>query len=52
MDTVLDDDDRRLIADLQVRPRASWTELGAVLGPSPLTLARRWARLSAAGGPG
>jgi AsnC-type helix-turn-helix domain len=49
MDTVLDDDDRRLIAALQVRPRASWTELGAVLGPSPLTLALRWARLSAAG---
>ena len=49
MDTALDDDDRRLIAALQVRPRASWTELGAVLGPSPLTLARRWARLSGSG---
>lgn len=45
----LDRDDRRLIAALQVRPRASWTELGAILGPSPVTLARRWARLSEAG---
>ena len=49
MDLVLDDDDRRLIAALQVRPRASWTELGTVLGPSAVTLARRWDRLSAAG---
>lgn len=48
-DSVLDEDDRRLIAALQVRPRASWTELGAVLGLSPVTLARRWARASDAG---
>jgi DNA-binding Lrp family transcriptional regulator len=48
-DLELDEDDRRLIAALQVNPRASWTELGTVLGPSPVTLARRWARLSDAG---
>jgi DNA-binding Lrp family transcriptional regulator len=45
----LDRDDRRLIAALQVRPRASWTELGAVLGLSSVTLARRWARLCESG---
>lgn len=49
MDLDLDEDDRRLIAALQVNPRASWTELGTVLGPSPVTLARRWARLSETG---
>lgn len=49
MDLELDRDDRRLIAALQVRPRGSWTELGAALGLSPVTLARRWARLSEAG---
>jgi DNA-binding Lrp family transcriptional regulator len=48
-DLVLDPEDRRLIAALQVRPRGSWTELAAVLGPSPVTLARRWARLSGSG---
>lgn len=48
-DLGLDEDDRRLIAALQVRPRASWTELGAVLGLNPVTLARRWARMSEAG---
>ncbi len=49
MDLELDIDDRRLIAALQLRPRASWTELGAVLCLSPVTLARRWARLAEAG---
>lgn len=49
MDLDLDREDRRLIAALQVRPRASWTELGAILGPSPVTLARRWARLCESG---
>lgn len=48
-DMELDSDDRRLIAALQLRPRASWTELGGVLGRSPVTLARRWERLSDAG---
>ncbi len=48
-DMALNYEDRRLIAALQVRPRASWTELGAVLGPSPVTLARRWTRLAEAG---
>lgn len=48
-DLELDSDDRRLIAALQVRPRASWTELATVLGRSPVTLARRWARLCEAG---
>ena len=48
-DLVLDDDDRRLIAALQLRPRASWTGLGSVIGLSPVTLARRWARLQEAG---
>ncbi|GAA6526987.1 Lrp/AsnC family transcriptional regulator [Intrasporangium sp. DVR] len=48
-DLELDPDDRRLIAALQVRPRASWTELGATLERSPVTLARRWSRLTEAG---
>jgi len=49
MDLVLDRDDLRLIAALQLRPRGSWTELGAVLGCSAVTLARRWTRLAEAG---
>jgi DNA-binding Lrp family transcriptional regulator len=48
-DQVVDADDRRLIAALQLRPRASWTELSAVLGLSPVTLARRWTRMTASG---
>ncbi len=48
-DPVVSTDDLRLIAALQRRPRASWTSLGHILGSSPVTLARRWARLSESG---
>ena len=45
----LDEDDFSLIHALQIRPRASWTDLAAALGTSPTTLSRRWERLSADG---
>ncbi|WP_067691519.1 Lrp/AsnC family transcriptional regulator [Nocardia jejuensis] len=44
--TLLGEDDLALIHALQVSPRASWTELGGVLGIDPVTVARRWQRLS------
>ncbi|MCP9618871.1 Lrp/AsnC family transcriptional regulator [Nocardia otitidiscaviarum] len=43
------EDELALIHALQLRPRASWTELGAVLGVDPVTAARRWSRLRARG---
>ncbi|HET9126585.1 MAG TPA: Lrp/AsnC family transcriptional regulator [Propionibacteriaceae bacterium] len=49
MDLELDDEDRRLVAALQVRPRASWADLASVLGRSPVTLARRWERMVESG---
>ncbi|EGD41540.1 putative transcriptional regulatory protein [Nocardioidaceae bacterium Broad-1] len=45
----LDEDDFSLIHALQIRPRASWTDLAAALGTSPTTLSRRWERLRADG---
>ena len=45
----LDEDDFSLIHALQIRPRASWTDLAAALGTSPATLSRRWERLRADG---
>ncbi|MFE6297966.1 Lrp/AsnC family transcriptional regulator [Streptomyces sp. NPDC057866] len=38
-----------LIHALQIRPRASWTQLSAVLGSGPDTLARRWEHLTSGG---
>lgn len=48
-DQSLDDLDQRLIHALQVSPRAPWTALAPVLGADPVTLARRWARLTSEG---
>ncbi|MGA4542063.1 Lrp/AsnC family transcriptional regulator [Uniformispora flossi] len=45
----LDDADRALIEALQVSPRASWAAVGEVLALDPVTVARRWKRLSAEG---
>ncbi|MGW4248338.1 Lrp/AsnC family transcriptional regulator, partial [Nocardia sp. NPDC004722] len=42
---MLSEDDLALIHALQLRPRASWTELGQVLGVDAVTVARRWQRL-------
>ncbi|WP_218028424.1 Lrp/AsnC family transcriptional regulator [Nocardia yamanashiensis] len=46
---LLNEDDLALINALQLRPRASWTELGGVLDVDPVTVARRWQRLSDCG---
>lgn len=46
---LLSEDDLAVIHALQLRPRASWTELGRVLGVDPVTVARRWNRLSERG---
>ncbi|MFB7517362.1 Lrp/AsnC family transcriptional regulator [Streptomyces sp. NPDC056144] len=48
-ESVLGEADLSLIHALQIAPRASWTQLSAVLGPSPDTLARRWEHLTAGG---
>lgn len=45
----LDESDFSLIHALQIRPRATWAELAAVLQVSPSTLARRWDRIRAQG---
>ncbi|MGP4020977.1 Lrp/AsnC family transcriptional regulator [Saccharopolyspora sp. 5N708] len=37
--------DLELIDALQVNPRASWADIGAVLDLDPVTVARRWKRL-------
>ncbi|SJM63672.1 Lrp/AsnC family transcriptional regulator [Gulosibacter sp. 10] len=47
--SILDDEDAMLIHALQIAPRASWAELGAVLGVHPSTLATRWQRIVDAG---
>lgn len=44
-----DELDLALVNALQLQPRASWSLLGQTLGISPVTAARRWSRLSAAG---
>ncbi|MGG2464345.1 Lrp/AsnC family transcriptional regulator [Streptomyces sp. RGM 3693] len=41
--------DLALVNALQLRPRASWTELAPLLGVTAGTLARRWERLAGAG---
>ncbi|NKY42496.1 Lrp/AsnC family transcriptional regulator [Nocardia cerradoensis] len=43
---LLTEEELALIHALQLRPRASWTDLGRVLGVDPVTVARRWQRLS------
>jgi DNA-binding Lrp family transcriptional regulator len=45
----LTETDLALVEALQVSPRASWSSVGAVLGISAVTAARRWARLADAG---
>ncbi|MGW7022024.1 Lrp/AsnC family transcriptional regulator [Streptomyces decoyicus] len=45
----LDEDDLLLANALQATPRATWSELGHVLGPDAVTLARRWERLQSNG---
>ncbi|MFD8686391.1 Lrp/AsnC family transcriptional regulator [Streptomyces sp. NPDC059651] len=41
--------DRAVIHALQIAPRADWSRLAPVLRSRPDTLARRWARITAAG---
>lgn len=45
----LAEEDLSLIHALQIRPRATWAELGRALGTTPISLARRWDRLREAG---
>ncbi|WP_228816689.1 Lrp/AsnC family transcriptional regulator [Nocardia transvalensis] len=47
--TPLTEAELQLIHALQLRPRASWTELSHVLGIDPVTAARRWDRLRTSG---
>ncbi len=47
--SLLSEADLALIDALQISPRASWAQLGDVLGVDPVTVARRWARLNSAG---
>lgn len=49
MTPLLDELDLALIHALQVAPRVSWVQAGAVLGASPAVLAERWARMRAGG---
>ncbi|MFI5633496.1 Lrp/AsnC family transcriptional regulator [Streptomyces sp. NPDC051664] len=44
--SLLAEDELALINALQLQPRASWTELGRALGVDPVTVARRFSRLS------
>jgi DNA-binding Lrp family transcriptional regulator len=46
---VLDEIDLRLLDALHTSPRASWTLVGRVLDVDPITLGRRWQRLTASG---
>jgi DNA-binding Lrp family transcriptional regulator len=41
--------DLELIDAMQLNPRASWKDLGHVLGIDPVTVSRRWQRLEEAG---
>ncbi|MGV9673948.1 Lrp/AsnC family transcriptional regulator [Nocardia sp. NPDC003482] len=45
----LDELDLALINCLEIAPRATWQRLGTVLEVDPVTVARRWQRLHAAG---
>jgi DNA-binding Lrp family transcriptional regulator len=42
---MISEDDLALVHALQVQPRATWTDLAAVLGCTTATAARRWQRL-------
>jgi DNA-binding Lrp family transcriptional regulator len=46
---VVDELDLELLNALQITPRASWSQLGRALDVDPVTAARRWQRLHAAG---
>ncbi|MER7498811.1 Lrp/AsnC family transcriptional regulator [Nonomuraea pusilla] len=46
---LLEEGDLELIDALQINPRASWVDVGAAIGTDPVTAARRWRRLNAAG---
>ncbi len=48
-ENALDGLDRAVLHALQIRPRASWTELGRVLDVDPATVGRRWVRLHRTG---
>jgi DNA-binding Lrp family transcriptional regulator len=45
----VDEKDLELINALQLTPRASWAQLGRALALDPVTVARRWQRLTEAG---
>ncbi|WP_338702723.1 Lrp/AsnC family transcriptional regulator [Streptomyces sp. Q6] len=45
----LDDLDQALVHALQIAPRAGWARIGAAIGVDPVTVARRWSRLTEAG---
>jgi DNA-binding Lrp family transcriptional regulator len=45
----LEELDLRVLNALQLRPRASWTLIGSVVGAHAVTVERRWTRLRAAG---
>jgi DNA-binding Lrp family transcriptional regulator len=45
-ETVFDELDLMLINALQIQPRVSWAALGRVLGVDPVTLGRRWERIT------
>lgn len=47
--TAMEESDLELISALQIAPRASWAEIGRVLGRHPTTLATRWERLRESG---
>src|SRR6478736_6009630 len=44
-----DELDLAIVNCLQLQPRASWTLVGRALDIDPVTVARRWQRLSSAG---
>jgi len=46
-ETTPTEDELRIIHALQVWPRAPWSQLGPILDADPVTLARRWAGLTA-----
>ncbi|MEW1955896.1 AsnC family transcriptional regulator [Terrabacter sp. NPDC080008] len=45
----MDEVDLAIVNCLQLEPRASWTLVASALGVDPVTVARRWQRLSSAG---
>lgn len=46
---VADEVDLKIVNCLQLHPRASWTLVGEALDIDPVTVARRWQRLSSTG---